>query len=69
MTGAGDTTSPMVINLVALWLVQIPLAYGLPRAFSLGADGIWFAVVIGWFAQAALTFWRYRQGHWKSKQV
>jgi len=68
-TGAGDTVSPMVINLIALWLVQIPLVYLLSRAFGLGANGIWFGLVIGWFAQAALKIWRYRQGHWKSKQI
>jgi putative MATE family efflux protein len=64
-TGAGDTVSPMAINLVALWLVQVPLACLLPLAFDLGANGIWLALVIGWFAQAALKIWRYRQGHWK----
>ena len=67
--GAGDTVSPMAINLVALWLVQIPLAYLLSRPFGLGADGIWFALVIGWFMQAALMVWRYRQGRWKLKQI
>ena len=67
--GAGDTVSPMVINLVALWIVQIPLAYLLSRPFGLGAEGIWFALVIGWFVQGALMIWRYRQGHWKLKQV
>jgi Na+-driven multidrug efflux pump len=63
--GAGDTVSPMAINLVALWLVQVPLACLLPLAFDLGANGIWLALVIGWFAQAALKIWRYHRGHWK----
>jgi putative MATE family efflux protein len=67
--GAGDTVSPMAINLVALWLVQIPLAYLLSRALDFGADGIWVALVIGWFAQAALMVWRYRKGHWKTKRI
>ncbi|MBN1934374.1 MAG: MATE family efflux transporter [Anaerolineae bacterium] len=67
--GAGDTTSPMIINMVALWLLQIPLAYLLPRIFGLGVNGIWVALVIGWFVQAALMVWRYRQGHWKSRQI
>ena len=67
--GAGDTVSPMVINLVALWLIQIPLAYLLSRQFGLGADGIWAALVIGWFAQAALMVWRYRHGRWKLKSI
>lgn len=68
-TGAGDTLSPMAVNLFALWLVQVPLAYLLPLAFDLGANGIWLALVIGWFVQAALMIWRYRRGHWKSKQI
>jgi Na+-driven multidrug efflux pump len=67
--GAGDTASPMVINLVALWAVQIPLAYLLPRAFGLGPNGVWAALMIGWCAQAGLMVWRYRQGRWKSKQI
>jgi len=67
--GAGDTTSPMVINMIALWLVQIPLALLLARAIGLGSNGIWVAMVIGWFAQAALMVWRYRQGRWKLKQI
>jgi Na+-driven multidrug efflux pump len=67
--GAGDTVSPMAINMVALWIVQIPLAYLLPRSLGLGANGIWAALVIGWFAQAALMVWRYRQGRWKSRRI
>ena len=67
--GAGDTASPMAINLVALWLAQIPLAYLLSRPFGLGVDGIWLALVIGWFVQAALMIWRYRQGRWKLRQL
>jgi Na+-driven multidrug efflux pump len=67
--GAGDTTSPMLINMIALWLVQIPLALLLARAIGLGSNGIWVAMVLGWFVQAALMVRRYRQGRWKLKQI
>ena len=67
--GAGDTTSPMLINMIALWLVQIPLALLLARAIGLGSNGIWVAMVFGWFVQAALMVRRYRQGRWKLKQI
>jgi putative MATE family efflux protein len=67
--GAGDTVSPMVINLLALWLVQIPLAFALSPLLGLGANGIWLAMVIGWIVQAALMYRRYRQGRWKLKQI
>jgi Na+-driven multidrug efflux pump len=67
--GAGDTVSPMAINLFALWLVQIPLAFALSRPLGLGADGVWLGMMVGWVAQAALMFWRYRQGRWKLVQI
>jgi len=68
-SGAGDTLSPMAINLVALFCIQLPLAFFLPRAFGLGADGIWVAVGAGWIVQAVLMVWRYRQGRWKLQKI
>jgi putative MATE family efflux protein len=69
LSGAGDTVSPMVINLLALWAVQVPLAFLLSSVAGLGARGIWLALVIGWMVQAALTGLRFRQGRWKLVQV
>jgi putative MATE family efflux protein len=68
-SGAGDTFSPMIINLVSLWLIQLPLAYALSQGTNLAAKGIWQALNLGWAVQAALLFLRYRQGHWKEIQV
>jgi putative MATE family efflux protein len=67
--GAGDTVSPMLINILALWLVQLPLAYLLSRVLGLGPDGIWWAMVGGWAVQLTLMTLRYRQGRWKYKQI
>jgi Na+-driven multidrug efflux pump len=67
--GAGDTVSPMVINVIALWLVQLPLAYLLSQVLGLGPDGIWTAMVGGWAVQLILMTLRYRQGRWKLKQI
>jgi len=67
--GAGDTVSPMVINVLALWLVQLPLAYLLSRIVSLGTDGIWWAMVAGWAVQLVLMTLRYRQGRWKLTRI
>ena len=67
--GAGDTSSPMVINLIALFLIQVPLAYLLSRPVGLGVSGIWLALVLGWASQAALMLLRFRQGRWKLKQI
>jgi putative MATE family efflux protein len=67
--GAGDTLSPMIINLISLWLIQVPLAYSLSQLAGFEADGIWLALNLGWIVQAALLGLRFRQGHWIKAQV
>lgn len=67
--GAGDTVSPMVINLLALWVLQVPLAFLLTRATHLGATGIWLGLVVGWAVQLALMGLRFRQGHWQRIRI
>jgi putative MATE family efflux protein len=67
--GAGDTMSPMVINVVSLWAVQVPLAYLLSRAPGVGAEGIWIALVLGYGLQLALMWFRFRQGRWREKVI
>jgi len=67
--GAGDTLSPMMINLIALWAVQVPLAFLLARAAHLGARGIWIALSLGWICQLTLMWLRFRQGRWKLKRI
>lgn len=67
--GAGDTLSPMLINVAALWLIQLPVAYVLSRVAGLEENGIWLAMVLGWFVQLALMWLRFRQGRWKLKRV
>ncbi len=67
--GAGDTLSPMVINLISVWLIQVPLAYLLSQLVGLRADGVWLALVLSWILQATLMGLRFRQGRWKLKQV
>jgi Na+-driven multidrug efflux pump len=67
--GAGDTTSPMVINLVSLWAIQVPLAFVLSRFGGLGENGIWLALNLGYVVQLGLMWWRYRQGRWKERRI
>jgi putative MATE family efflux protein len=67
--GAGDTLSPMVINMIALWVVQVPLAFVLARVAHLGAPGIWAALSLGWICQVTLMWLRFRQGRWKLKRI
>lgn len=68
-SGAGDTISPMVINLIALWVIQVPAAVVLSGWAGLASDGIWTALVASWVIQAVLMAARFRQGHWRLKRV
>jgi len=63
--GAGDTVSPMIVNMVALWLVQLPLVWILSRRLGLGPQSIWWGLVVGWAVQAALMVRRYRAARWQ----
>ncbi|MBL7197699.1 MAG: MATE family efflux transporter [Candidatus Omnitrophica bacterium] len=66
--GAGDTLVPMLITFVSLWLVQIPLAFILPRFFGLGLNGVWWAVAIAFTVNGLLTLIWFQIGHWKKRK-
>ena len=54
--GAGVTTTPTWINLVAYWIVQIPAALLLARTADPGPVGIYLAIVLSQ-AMAAWIAW------------
>jgi len=69
INGAGDTSTPIWINFIAFWLMEIPLAYLFTKVLGLQINGICYAILIG---EAALTFIAiaiFRRGKWKLKQV
>lgn len=69
LEGAGDTSGVMKLVLGALWLFRLPLAAGLALATSLGASGVWLAMVLSIILQCALMIRRYRRGNWKGINV
>jgi len=58
LRGAGDTRVPMMIGLVAFWIVMMPLCYLLGFHTSLGAVGLWYGLVVGLGAVAVLLLLR-----------
>ncbi len=69
LSGAGDTVPLMVVGIVMGWLVQLPLAYFLPRVSDMGVFGVRWAMVIG-LAVGAIAYLAYfRAGRWKRKIV
>lgn len=54
LRGLGDTRVPMLINLVAFWVIAIPVSYVLGFRVGLGGTGLWWGLVAG-LAVAAVT--------------
>jgi putative MATE family efflux protein len=69
LTGAGDTVSPMVVNFIALWMVQLPAVWLLSTYWGWGVNGIWWGLVIGMGVQALLMTLRFRQGRWQHRRI
>lgn len=63
--GAGDTLSPTIINIVAFWLVQIPLAYSLAIYWDQGPRGVFIAIFISESVLSLIAIWWFRKGRWK----
>lgn len=59
LRGLKDTTIPMVITLVAYWLVGLPVAVHLGFYSPLGADGLWWGLTVGLGLAAAGLSWRF----------
>jgi putative MATE family efflux protein len=67
--GAGDTVTPTVLNFIAFWLCQIPLAYALAFHTSLGPRGAFLAVLFSDTLLAAMAIVWFRRGRWKRTTV
>ncbi|WP_052496632.1 MATE family efflux transporter [Pedobacter lusitanus] len=67
--GAGDTTTPTLINFFGFWLFQIPLAFILAKHFNLGPDGVFVAIPVSETGIAIAGYILFKKGNWKTKQV
>lgn len=67
--GAGDTITPLKINIFAFWLIEIPLAWILALKLGMNQEGVFTAIVIA-ESILTLTAWLvFRRGKWKLKEV
>ena len=67
--GAGDTSTPTVINLFVFWLWEFPLAYLLALHFGIGPRGVFLAMTIAFSTLAVVSAAVFRRGHWKTRAV
>jgi putative MATE family efflux protein len=69
LTGAGDTIPPMLATLLSFWVLQIPLAYYLPRITDWGVQGVRWGMAIGSIGNALSLAIYFKIGRWKRKKV
>lgn len=67
--GAGDAWTPTWINIGCFWMFEIPLAWVLAHELGLGPRGVWIAITIAFSSVAVVSWFLFRRGTWKLKQV
>jgi len=61
LRGYKDTALPMLINIVAFWVLAFPLAYLAAITYQAPPNYIWAGFVLGLGVAAILMTWRYRR--------
>ena len=59
LRGIEDVKIPTVIAITAYWVLGLPAGYLLAFPMELGANGIWYGLLIGLSAAALLLFYRF----------
>jgi putative MATE family efflux protein len=67
--GAGDTTTPTIINFFGFLLTEVPLAYLLAIPLGLGIDGVSWTILIVEGLIALVSVLIFKRGKWKTQQI
>jgi putative MATE family efflux protein len=67
--GAGDTSTPLKINIFAFWLVEIPLAWFLAIKLGFREEGVFVAIVVAESLMTLIAWLVFRRGKWKLKEI
>lgn len=57
LRGLGDTRTPMVVNLLAHWLVGLPIGYTLCFLLAWGVYGLWVGLSLGLIIVGVILLW------------
>ena len=69
INGAGDTATPVWINFIAFWLMEIPLAYVFTNVMELHIRGVCYDILIGETVLTFIALAIFKRGRWKLKKV
>lgn len=59
--GSGNTRYAMVLTITRLWIIRLPMILAFKTFTNIGADGIWYAMVISNFLILFVGAWLYRK--------
>lgn len=63
--GAGDTRTPLYVNVTCFWIFKIPLAWGLAKLAGFGPGGVFFSIAAAYSLQAIVAGLLFRRGAWQ----
>ncbi|MCB1219786.1 MAG: MATE family efflux transporter [Planctomycetales bacterium] len=74
LRGSGDTAITAWIAFTAMWVVRLPLMgylafdnlFGTGIGLGWGLSGLWWGMALSVYVEAALVFWRFQTGKWKT---
>lgn len=67
--GAGDTKTPLFINVFAVWFIRLPLAFIFTSVLHWGLIGIWLTMPIDWLVRAIIYRILYKQRKWQKIRI
>ena len=67
--GAGDTTTPTLINLISFWMFQLPMAYVAALVLDYGSMGVFVSITVAEVFLAILAMVWFKKGNWKRVEV
>lgn len=69
INGAGDTVTPLKLNLFVFWLIEIPLAYYLAFQSGHHANGVYYSILVSETVFTIIAAIIFMRGKWKLAKV
>jgi putative MATE family efflux protein len=67
--GAGDTLTPLRINILAYWIIEVPLAWMLSIKLGMKEEGVYTSILIAETLMTIIAWLVFRRGKWKLRIV
>jgi Na+-driven multidrug efflux pump len=67
--GAGDTTTPTIMNFFLFWLLEIPLALFLSFKLDMRETGVFLSIITAESLLGVVGMILFKRGRWKTREV